>query len=71
MVLPTMRRALKFLGFLLVGLALLTGVAHVALTRVTRQWFDKDVALRSALAERPPARRDTGVGRGLRGAGAP
>jgi trehalose 6-phosphate synthase len=45
-----MRRAFKFLGFLLVGLALLTGVAYVAVTRVTRQWFDKDIALRSALA---------------------
>jgi trehalose 6-phosphate synthase len=45
-----MRRAFKFLGFLLVGLALLTGVAYVGLTRVTRQWFDKDIALRSALA---------------------
>jgi trehalose 6-phosphate synthase len=45
-----MRRAFKFLGFLLVGLALLTGFAYVAVTRVTRQWFDKDVALRSALA---------------------
>jgi len=45
-----MRRAIKFLGFLLVGLALLTGAAYVGLTRIIRQWSDKDIALRSTLA---------------------
>jgi len=45
-----MRRAVRFLGFLLVGLALLTGLAYVGLTRVIREWFDKDITLRSALA---------------------
>ena len=45
-----MRRAIKFLGFLLVGMALLTGLAYSGLMRITRQWFDKDIALRSILA---------------------
>jgi trehalose 6-phosphate synthase len=44
------RRVLLFLGVLLAGLALLAGVAYVGLTRVTREWFEKDVVLRSKLA---------------------
>jgi trehalose 6-phosphate synthase len=34
----------------LAGLALLTGIAYFGLTRVLRQWFEKDLALRSMLA---------------------
>jgi len=45
-----MRRALRFLLVLLAGLALLTAVAYGGLTRVMRQWFEKDLALRSVLA---------------------
>jgi trehalose 6-phosphate synthase len=40
----------RFLCLLVVGLALLTGIAYVGLTRVTRGWFEKDIALRSRLA---------------------
>ncbi|HEY3500042.1 MAG TPA: trehalose-6-phosphate synthase, partial [Polyangiaceae bacterium] len=45
-----MRRTAKFLLLLLVGLGLLTGVAYFGLVRVTRGWFEKDLALRSRLA---------------------
>jgi trehalose 6-phosphate synthase len=44
------RRALRFLLVLLAGLALLTALAYGGLTRVIRQWFEKDLALRSTLA---------------------
>jgi trehalose 6-phosphate synthase len=45
-----MRRAVRFLLVLLAGLALLTAVAYGGLTRVIRQWFEKDLTLRSMLA---------------------
>lgn len=45
-----MRRAARFLAVLLVGLALLTSVGYFAITRTTRQWFEKDLLLRSQLA---------------------
>jgi trehalose 6-phosphate synthase len=45
-----MRRAVRFLAFLLAGLALLATVGYAGLTRITRQWFDKDLRLRSQLA---------------------
>ncbi len=45
-----MKRAAKFLMALLLGLGLLTWVAHGALTRTTRRWFERDVELRERLA---------------------
>jgi len=45
-----MRRAARFLFVLVAGLALLTTVAYFALTRITREWFEKDLRLRSELA---------------------
>ncbi|HVX95866.1 MAG TPA: trehalose-6-phosphate synthase [Polyangia bacterium] len=45
-----MRRAVRFLAFLLAGLALLAAVGYAGLTRITRQWFEKDLRLRSQLA---------------------
>jgi trehalose 6-phosphate synthase len=45
-----MRRMVKYLLLLLVGLGLLTALAYISLTRVTRGWFEKDLALRSQLA---------------------
>ncbi|HEX6274267.1 MAG TPA: trehalose-6-phosphate synthase [Polyangiaceae bacterium] len=45
-----MRRAFRFLSLLLAGLALLTAIAYAGLTGVIRQWFEKDLALRSTLA---------------------
>jgi trehalose 6-phosphate synthase len=45
-----MQRATRFLVFLLVGLALLTAVSYAAITSVTRQWFEKDLKLRTQLA---------------------
>jgi hypothetical protein len=45
-----MSRAARFMAVLLVGLGLLTWVGHVALTRTTRRWFERDVELRARLA---------------------
>jgi trehalose 6-phosphate synthase len=45
-----MRRTARFLLVLVIGLGVLTGLAYVGLTRVTRGWFEKDLALRSRLA---------------------
>ncbi len=45
-----MRRALRFLLVLLVGLALLAGFAYDAILHTTRQWFERDLHLRSQLA---------------------
>ncbi len=45
-----MRRAARFLIVLLAGLAVLTAVGYVAATRVTREWFEKDLRLRTQLA---------------------
>jgi trehalose 6-phosphate synthase len=45
-----MRRAIRFLAFLLAGLALLTAAGYAGLTRITRRWFDNDLRLRSQLA---------------------
>lgn len=45
-----MRRALRFLLLLLAGLALLTLLGYAGLTRVTTEWFDKDLRLRTKLA---------------------
>jgi trehalose 6-phosphate synthase len=45
-----MRRVVKYLLLLLAGLGLLTGLAYTSLTRMTRGWFEKDLALRSRLA---------------------
>ena len=40
-----MTRAIRFLVALVLGLALLTGVASVGVHRMTRRWFENDVAL--------------------------
>ncbi|HTM45637.1 MAG TPA: trehalose-6-phosphate synthase [Polyangiaceae bacterium] len=45
-----MRRAAQFLLALLLGLALLTAVAHFTLRRTVGEWFQRDLALRSQLA---------------------
>jgi trehalose 6-phosphate synthase len=45
-----MRRAFRFLAALLAGLALLTTIGYVGVRQVTRQWFEKDLRLRSELA---------------------
>jgi trehalose 6-phosphate synthase len=45
-----MRRAVRFLVLLLAGLALLTLIGYAGLTRVTAEWFDKDLRLRTKLA---------------------
>jgi trehalose 6-phosphate synthase len=45
-----MRRAVRFLLVLLVGLAVLVVIGYAALAHTTRVWFDKDLALRSHLA---------------------
>ncbi|MBL8722003.1 MAG: trehalose-6-phosphate synthase, partial [Myxococcales bacterium] len=45
-----MRRRLRFLAALMVGLALVGWVGYFALTRTTRAWFESDLALRSQLA---------------------
>lgn len=45
-----MRRAARFLIVLLAGLAVLTAVGYVAATSVTREWFEKDLRLRTQLA---------------------
>jgi trehalose 6-phosphate synthase len=43
-------RALRFVLALVVGLALVTWVASVAVHRTTRAWFERDVSLRARLA---------------------
>ena len=43
-------RAARFLLVLLVGLGVLTSVAHGVLSRTTRRWFERDVELRARLA---------------------
>jgi trehalose 6-phosphate synthase len=40
----------RFAGALLVSLGLLAGLGYITLTRVTRRWFQADLALRSQLA---------------------
>jgi trehalose 6-phosphate synthase len=45
-----MRRAVRFLLALLLGLALLTAVAHWALRKTVGEWVRRDLALRSELA---------------------
>jgi trehalose 6-phosphate synthase len=45
-----MRRAARFLCVLLAGLALLTIAGYFALTGKTRDWYEKDLNLRSRLA---------------------
>jgi trehalose 6-phosphate synthase len=45
-----MRRAVRFLVFLIAGLGLLTWAAMAAVNATTRAWFEKDLALRSHLA---------------------
>jgi trehalose 6-phosphate synthase len=45
-----MTRAIRFLVALVLGLALLTGVASIAVHRMTRRWFENDVARRAQLA---------------------
>jgi len=44
------RRAVRFLAVLLAGLALLAGVGYGVLARITRDWFEADLELRSRLA---------------------
>lgn len=45
-----MRRAARFIIALFVGLALLTVAGYFALTGMTREWFEIDLAMRSRLA---------------------
>src|SRR5512140_2726750 len=45
-----MRRAGRFLVVLVVGLAILAGVAYFVMTRTSRRWFEHDLTLRSQLA---------------------
>jgi trehalose 6-phosphate synthase len=45
-----MRRAVRFLVFLVAGLGLLSALGYAGLTSITRGWFDKDLGLRSQLA---------------------
>jgi trehalose 6-phosphate synthase len=45
-----MIRAIRFLVALVLGLALLTAGASVGVHRMTRRWFENDVALRAQLA---------------------
>jgi trehalose 6-phosphate synthase len=45
-----MRRELKFVGLLVVGLGCLTIVGHTVVTEKNRQWFEDDLVRRSKLA---------------------
>jgi trehalose 6-phosphate synthase len=45
-----MSRTARFLLLLLAGLATLTGLAYVSIMGVTREWFEKDIRLRTELA---------------------
>ena len=45
-----MIRAIRFLVALVLGLALLTAVASIGVHRMTRRWFENDIALRAQLA---------------------
>jgi trehalose 6-phosphate synthase len=45
-----MRRAFRFLAVLLAGLALLAVCGYAALTRITGNWFERDLQLRARLA---------------------
>jgi trehalose 6-phosphate synthase len=45
-----MQQIARFLALLLAGLAVLTGVAYVVSIGVTREWFEKDLKLRTELA---------------------
>ncbi len=47
-----MRRAVRFLFVLLLGLAALAAAAYVPLTRTTQAWFERDLELRTKLAVR-------------------
>ncbi|MCC6808048.1 MAG: trehalose-6-phosphate synthase [Deltaproteobacteria bacterium] len=44
-----MRRALRFVIALVVGLAMLAGIASVIVQNTARTWFEKDIVLRSQL----------------------
>src|SRR6186713_98685 len=44
------RRALRFVVALVLGLAILTWAASVIVQRTTREWFEKDMRLRAELA---------------------
>jgi hypothetical protein len=45
-----MRRELRFLVFLAVGLSCLTVIGHFVVSRQTRRWFEDDLARRAELA---------------------
>ncbi len=45
-----MRRAARFLAALLLGLALLASASYLVMTQMTREWFEKDLRLRTELA---------------------
>ena len=45
-----MRRAIRFLIVMLLGLGLLTLLGYEGLTSITHEWFDKDLRLRTELA---------------------
>jgi trehalose 6-phosphate synthase len=45
-----MRRSLFFIALLLLSLGFLAALGYVVLTRTTRHWFERDLALRSRLA---------------------
>ncbi len=42
-----MGQALRFVAFLVVGLALCSALAHVTLSRMTRRWFESDLEARA------------------------
>ncbi len=45
-----MPRAIRFVGALVAGLALMTWLASVVVHRTTRSWFERDIQLRASLA---------------------
>lgn len=45
-----MHLILKFVGAVVIGIALLTGIAWFAVSRTTAGWFEKDIGLREELA---------------------
>ena len=53
-----MKNALRFIFFLVLGLAVLTWVAYGALTRTTRSWFESDLELRARRLSIAVARPD-------------
>jgi trehalose 6-phosphate synthase len=52
-----MRRAIRFVIALVLGLGLLTWVASVVVHRTTQNWFERDLSLRAQLAVRGAARQ--------------